>query len=77
MIVKNVGRRRRKRASLVPGKSMGVTAMAQLFIPGVGAEAGVAEGSGSLNLGPSTPREWTSVGPWPVRNQAAKQEVSE
>ena len=51
--------------------------MAQLFTPGVGAEAGVAEGSGSLNLGPSTPREWTGAGPRPVRNWAAEQEVNE
>ena len=35
---------------------MDVTAMAQLFIPGVGAEAGVAKGSGSLNQGPSAPQ---------------------
>ena len=47
---------------------MDVTAMAQLFIPGVGAEAGVAKGSGSLNQGPSAPREWS---------RAAEQEGSE
>lgn len=77
MIVQNGGRRWCRRAALAPGKSMDVTAMAQLFIPGVGAEVGVGEGSGSLNQGPSAPREWTRAGPRPVRSRAAEQEVSE